>query len=112
MHDTMPGTQEMMFDVCLGSVAPRAAAGGARAARVANKPAAGAADRHACLGSSAVAAWGNNSGRGLHGQVGDVQEMMFDVCWGSVAPRVAAGGTRAARVANMPVAEPLTGMPA
>ena len=51
---------------------------------------------------------GDISGRGLHGQVGDMQEMKFDVRCGSVAPRAAVGGVRAAQLANRPTAAPLT----
>ena len=57
---------------------------------------------------TAVAPHGNNSGRGLHSQVSDIQEMEFDVRRGSVAPRAAVGGVRAAQVTNSPTADPLT----
>ena len=55
-----------------------------------------------------MAAWGDNSVRGPENQVGDFQEMMFDVRWGSVAPRAAVGGARAAQLANSPTADLLT----
>ena len=67
-----------------------------------------AAHWHVCFRSIHVAAWGANSGRGLENQVGDFQEMMFDVRWGSLAPRAAVGRARAAQVANRPTADPLT----
>ena len=51
---------------------------------------------------------GDISGRGLHGQVGDMQELKFDVWCGSVAPRAAVGGVRVAQLANRLVAAPLT----
>mgnify|MGYP000367608568 FL=1 len=54
------------------------------------------------------AARGNTSGRGLQNQVGGIQELMFDVRWGSVAPWAAVGCARAAQVANSPTAESLT----
>ena len=57
-----------------------------------------------------MAARGDTSGRGLQGQVGGVQELMFDVRRDSVAPRAVVGGARAVQVANSPFVEPLTGM--
>jgi hypothetical protein len=49
-----------------------------------------------------VAARGDTSGRELQNQVGGLQEWMFGVRWGSVGPRAAVGGARAAQVANGP----------
>ena len=51
---------------------------------------------------------GDTGGHRLEKQVGGIQEMMFDVRWGSVAPRAAVGGVRAAQLANRPTAAPLT----
>ena len=42
-----------------------------------------------------MAVRGDTSGRGLEKQVGDIQEMNFDVRWGSVAQRAAVGRARA-----------------
>ena len=69
--------------------------------------------RHCTLADEAfrwvpVAGWGDTSGRGLRNQVGGIQELVFDVRWGSVAPRAAVGGARVAQVTNSPTAKPLT----
>ena len=42
-----------------------------------------------------MAVWGDTSGRELENQVGDIQELLFDVRWGFVGPRAAVGRARA-----------------